>query len=614
MNQQKLYVAWQCYLGHRMAQMVSASHAEGMQRLHQKVEKATQDSWLLWSQGLGGNVVLLSGSGEGIVSIPVRGLPQVAKQRQRFKTDLGEAVVSVGIGTSIEKALKARELAAKRGGETPVLWSTEVEAALDREEGNDPKALNKALAENPGAHGGFGGFSRASSVAAPAAPAKEASEHSEGEAAMAQADTSNAPPPPEMTHAATDLIDNLHSLAGQEEEKQQGAEKQSADALQATKKKVAQVLEQVKQQAPMLGQLKAASPAAYASVEALIQSVIALARAMSPDVKKSKIDIMDGVSEAEAKKLATELKVDLDTIDPEEWKKGVAHEREHADVSADAKEIAKIALAHLKESPSYYSDLEDCMPLEKKLGDIAIGKPVPTPTPVWDAAHDYSHVLTPGHRDAGYSMHVLQSDDQLAARIYHNGRVKPVGGVLATNHPNKGLEVDVAEVAKEHAGKGLGSAAYEALMAHAKNALGTKTVFGGLHSTSASATHAKVAAKHGMDYTPTPSTSHAKPSGPMDDRFGQYAYTLKDEIPMEKDQMAFHGPRHHLNLPPGTMLQGGPGADRRHVGKIKVKHGDGSTSWVQARSGMVTGVADRNAPPTLGQAGHPLSSRNPTGH
>ena len=88
MNQQKLYVAWQCYLGHRMAQMVSASHAEGMQRLHQKVEKATQDSWLLWSQGLGGNVVLLSGSGEGIVSIPVRGLPQVAKQRQRFKTDL----------------------------------------------------------------------------------------------------------------------------------------------------------------------------------------------------------------------------------------------------------------------------------------------------------------------------------------------------------------------------------------------------------------------------------------------------------------------------------------------------------------------------------------------
>jgi hypothetical protein len=144
---------------------------------------------------------------------------------------------------------------------------------------------------------------------------------------------------------------------------------------------------------------------------------------------------------AEAQGLGEELGVDFDVISPEEWQKGIRHEREHADVSTDAKEIAKIALAHLKESPRYYSDLEACMPLEKE------------------------------------------------------------------------------ELAK----------------------------------------------------------------------------------------------RRHLNLPPGTMIEGGPTGDRRKVGKIKVKHADGTVSWIQARAGQVTSVADRNAPPILGHASHPLSSRNPRG-
>ena len=448
---QKLYVAWQCHMGHRMAPMVAASHSEGLQRLHQRMHQATQDSWILWAQGLGGTVVVLSGT-EGVVAVPPRGLPQVVKQRQRFQEMMGERGVAVGIGSSVEKALRAREFAAKRGRDAPVLWSQEIETSLAQE---DPsQGLQKADAANSGAHGGFAGFSRSPPAIAPAAPAKEASEHSEGEAARAEAfDRSSVPPPPEMTHAATDLVDSLHEVAGQTEGKDQQADDSAAKDLSATKKKIAEVLMQVKQQAPMLGQLKAAAPDAYASVEALIESVIALARAI-PAVKKSEPDVMDGVSDAEAQQLADDLKVDLQKIPFEEWKKGVQHEREHADVSTDATEIAKIALAHLKENPKYYSDLENYMPMEKE--------------------------------------------------------------------PFKPLST----------------------------------------------------------------------SG----------------LPMPKTAQ-----RHHLNLPVGTMLQGGPGADRRRVGKIKVAHGDGSVSWISARAGMVTGVADRNAKPILGHAGHPLSSRNTGG-
>jgi hypothetical protein len=414
--------------------MMAASHSEGLQRLHQLMQQATQDSWILWAQGLGGTVVVLSGT-EGVVAVPPRGLPQVVKQRQRFQEMMGEKGVAVGIGSSIEKALRAREFAAKRGRDAPVLWSQEIDASLAAEEGE--QGLKKATS-------GFAGFSRSPPAIAPAPPAQEASEHSEGEAARSEADNSESPPPPEMTHAASDLVDNLHEVAGQAEAEDQKDTK-SAENLTATKKKIAQVLMQIKEQAPVLGQLKAASPDAYASVEALIESVIALARAI-PAVKKSEPDVMDGVSDAEAQQLADDLKVDLDKISFEEWKRGIQHEREHADVSTDAIEIAKIALAHLKERSTYYSDLESCMP-----------------------------------------------------------------------EPTEAIK---------------------------------------------------------------------------------------------KEEMA---QRHHLNLPVGTMLQGGPGSDRRRVGKIKVAHGDGSVSWVSARAGMVTGVADRNAKPILGHAGHPLSSRNTRG-
>lgn len=71
--------------------------------------------------------------------------------------------------------------------------------------------------------------------------------------------------------------------------------------------------------------------------------------------------------------------------------------------------------------------------------------------------------------------------------------------------------------------------------------------------------------------------------------------------------------RKHLNLPAGTIKDSGP-SGTQEVGKVKVNHGDGTSSWISARAGMVTAVADRHAAPVLGQAGHPISSRNVTGH
>jgi hypothetical protein len=72
--------------------------------------------------------------------------------------------------------------------------------------------------------------------------------------------------------------------------------------------------------------------------------------------------------------------------------------------------------------------------------------------------------------------------------------------------------------------------------------------------------------------------------------------------PLGKDEPgAAHAPQplkptatghHNLHLPVGTQ----------RADKVKVVHGDGSTSWVQVRAGQITS-----------EDGHPISSRNPGG-
>lgn len=74
-------------------------------------------------------------------------------------------------------------------------------------------------------------------------------------------------------------------------------------------------------------------------------------------LKKAAVNIRDGVSNEEAIQLGHQLKVDFDQVDLEQFRKGIEVEREHADVTTDPLETAKIALVHLQELPDYYSRL-----------------------------------------------------------------------------------------------------------------------------------------------------------------------------------------------------------------------------------------------------------------
>jgi Protein of unknown function (DUF5661) len=76
-------------------------------------------------------------------------------------------------------------------------------------------------------------------------------------------------------------------------------------------------------------------------------------------VAKMSGPIVGGFSKEEAQRALTKVKVDLDKLGVrfEDFVRGMNVEREHKDLVQDAKSIAKIALAHLREDPHYYQKL-----------------------------------------------------------------------------------------------------------------------------------------------------------------------------------------------------------------------------------------------------------------
>lgn len=95
--------------------------------------------------------------------------------------------------------------------------------------------------------------------------------------------------------------------------------------------------------------------------------------AEEPEVPVEKsVSTRGGLSESEAKQLASHLKLDFDKVDFSfsEFLDGINHEIEHSDVvKRDPVKISKIALDHLKEDPKYYTKLEK---VEKSIPSVLV--------------------------------------------------------------------------------------------------------------------------------------------------------------------------------------------------------------------------------------------------
>lgn len=137
---------------------------------------------------------------------------------------------------------------------------------------------------------------------------------------------------------------------------------------------------------------------------------------------------------------------------------------------------------------------------------------------------DYSHLLRPEQKQAGYEIRVRSKPDdpntiQVRLRKGHLPEVARVIGFLIGNNrmePHASRPVPAAV-----RGQGLGRAMYEALYSHANQKHGVKVVEGGYHTADARRVHESLARRHGLKYNPEP--------GFAANRGGPYRYMLKDE-------------------------------------------------------------------------------------
>jgi GNAT superfamily N-acetyltransferase len=268
----------------RMKTLSAANEPDEMRRLDQATDLA-RAIWKSWALQTGGSV--LTEVGPMIrVQIAADYIDELPALKERYASAL-DSRVAIGVGTELLQADRALAAARKLGGNLALPYSEYVEEALD-DKPEHPELLPVAKSQAPVAksqapvamnHGAYTGAHRPASPKVEK-PVPTQGEHSEAQAAYDVINDDERPPAPEGTHAAADYEAQLHEHAKAQGEKDKRESVQNNADVAATKQKIAQALQLLQAQAPVMEQLKQSSPETYQAMVGLAQSVVELARAM----------------------------------------------------------------------------------------------------------------------------------------------------------------------------------------------------------------------------------------------------------------------------------------------------------------------------------------------
>lgn len=306
----KVIIAWDGdHIGREVGRASLADDVEGLRRISQAIDRGNE-IWRSWVLANGGSVISAGGD-EGRAEIPAEHLSELPRIRDQYASAVS-APVSVGVGTKLSEADKALIAAKLRGGNQIVLFTEDVAAEVEKATNKNRSEADKLSEEylqkaspaptaQPTLAQGAGGAGM-TGAAAPSqpsiqAPVMEGSEHSEGEAAQAMAD--GQPPGPEMTHAAQDMEQNFHDLAGQSQQQANHPEVPGKNS-DAIKLQVVKVLQLLRAQTPILEQIKQSSPETYQAVMAMAQAVIAMAKEMNGDGQHTSLAQIDAGAKSNA--------------------------------------------------------------------------------------------------------------------------------------------------------------------------------------------------------------------------------------------------------------------------------------------------------------------------
>jgi minimal CRISPR polymerase domain len=278
-------------------------------RMGQNIERGDRilRSWL---EDKGGKVLLFHGD-EIYASVPGDHLSELGKIHGELQEAWNDSI-TIGVGLDLNEAKKALEGGKKRGGSRIVFYSPEIdkilsdeESASDSHEAKTPspdpeklKELSKAelqKSNTPSPGMGIHAIKHRSLQMDRGAPspdepspfnAPQASPH--GETPVTPSATNMAAGLPSAVSGPSVLESQFHSAAAGTEAEAARAEAQANAAqpadptIDTIKQNIAKILQKVKQQAPVLEQLKDQAPDAYQAIVASIQAMLMMAKSLMP--------------------------------------------------------------------------------------------------------------------------------------------------------------------------------------------------------------------------------------------------------------------------------------------------------------------------------------------
>jgi hypothetical protein len=271
-------------MGHAVKHAVQHNQPNNLAMMRQDIQRG-QKIIEAWMEDHGGRVLLASGD-EICAELPGANMEDLPKLHSEAQ-DAYDHSITFGVGLDLKEALKAAQAGQKRGSKRIVFYAPEIEEHLNEESASESHDA-KNNDGDPDELKEFGLSKANSPVSGPPSPGQGMSPFGPGSAQPSGADM---PPPPSSTNAADGLSsvqDQMRQMAsgGEADAARSQAQAQSADNgagnPEQLKQGMARILMKVKEQLPVLEQLKEQAPEAYKAILGMVQVVASIAKQLAP--------------------------------------------------------------------------------------------------------------------------------------------------------------------------------------------------------------------------------------------------------------------------------------------------------------------------------------------
>jgi minimal CRISPR polymerase domain/ParB-like nuclease domain len=566
-----------------------------VRRISQAIEKGNE-IFKAWALASGGNTVE-SGGDEGLLQIPAVALNGLEQVRANYESATS-ATVSVGIGKEISQSSKALMVAKLRGKNRSCFYDETVEKEYQKEVSETKNDEQKLRAEylaktlpianqNIQLEGSASKGQRSHGVSAPHKQLRDTNENKQIAALTGFAEPkeddvgfTHGKNPVQVEDSGSGATQGFLEQFGQQADQNEQTDKvkslRRSDSLKQLKQQVAGALESLRQQLPVISQLKQAYPDTYKSILGLVQSVIGLGQGLQ------EIDQTLQKSESQRKRpwVGGGITIPANgTPERKNWETNFKNSLAGYFANGDSESLKPITvkISDLQQSHNVNTENNDRyrlytrMALGDKLPPIMVGKNLAGKLVVLDGHHRIAAAQKAGHTE-----------------IPAYERIQPIHkDMLQTSEPVNTYDLGLFK-------NGLSENVRPEELDPDQLAIGTQREMSehGVDFETARG----IAADHLVEDPEAYSKDDEKETWndgiDMDTRKEELDpnKALPDSKVLDKDGLEKVGLEG--SLPVGTLKDG----------RLKVKHYDGSVGWVGVKEGMV-----RSQDPS----GHPVSSIRP---